>query len=234
MTAGALAPLGATHVQASDGYVPTGYGYDISWPQCGGAYPVLSRGQFGVVGITDGHAFSENPCFASEYHWASGGGYAPSIYMNVNIGSAASGPCDPSDPPCGAYNYGYAAARDAFLSAWVATNGESLNSSMWWLDVETANAWSTDPMPNWLVIRGAIDYLHQVHRIVGVYSTPYMWSSIAGSYQATGVPNWVAGANGPHDYGQCTQPSSALWPGGQVWLFQYLLPGQEFDESFAC
>src|SRR5438105_3220053 len=58
-------------------------GYSISWPQCGGAYPTAPF-DFGIVGVTNGIAFTHNPCFASEYQWASGGRFPPAVYWNVN------------------------------------------------------------------------------------------------------------------------------------------------------
>src|ERR1700674_3537920 len=49
----------------SAGYTPGSTGYDISFPQCGGAYPA---GSFGVVGVTGGYPFVHyNPCLADEY-----------------------------------------------------------------------------------------------------------------------------------------------------------------------
>src|ERR1700694_6207071 len=46
-------------------YTPGSTGYDISFPQCGGAYPA---GSFGVVGVNGGYPFVHyNPCLADEY-----------------------------------------------------------------------------------------------------------------------------------------------------------------------
>src|SRR5207247_1390297 len=62
-------------------------GYDISWPQCGGAYP--SNPAFGIVGVNKGIVFSPNPCLASEIRW--GGGAAAQLYANTgNPGPALS------------------------------------------------------------------------------------------------------------------------------------------------
>src|SRR6202521_6462862 len=46
-------------------YTPGSTGYDISYPQCGGAYPA---GAFGIVGVNGGYPFLHyNPCLADEY-----------------------------------------------------------------------------------------------------------------------------------------------------------------------
>jgi hypothetical protein len=70
----------------------TAAGNDISWPQCGKAYP--SGQAFGIVGVTGGLANNDNPCFASEFAWAQRspglpGQPAASVYVNTGNPSAA-------------------------------------------------------------------------------------------------------------------------------------------------
>src|SRR3954454_12450145 len=43
-------------------------GYDVSYPQCGGALPPSPS--FGIVGVNNGIVYSSNPCLASQYAWA--------------------------------------------------------------------------------------------------------------------------------------------------------------------
>lgn len=212
-------------------YAPSASGYDISWPQCGGPYPSLAPHQFGVVGVTGGRPFTANPCFQSEFAWASGGGVVPSIYVNLAFGLSKQGPCSAVDPACLPFDYGWNTARDAFLQAWSATSGASLDARMWWLDVETGNIWSSDTFANSMVVRGAVAYFQSVHRQVGVYSVAPMWQSIAGGYAPAGVPNWVAGASDDRDYPKCYE---ALWPGAPISMFQYLPAGAEFDGNHSC
>src|SRR5438105_15719018 len=58
-------------------YTPRSTGYDISFPQCGGAYPA---GAFGVVGVNGGYPFVHyNPCLADEYTHSS----HASLYINT-------------------------------------------------------------------------------------------------------------------------------------------------------
>src|SRR3984893_3704326 len=60
----------------SAGYTPGSTGYDISFPQCGAAYP---GGAFGVVGVNGGYPFVHyNPCLADEYS------HSPHAALEIN------------------------------------------------------------------------------------------------------------------------------------------------------
>jgi hypothetical protein len=189
-------------------------GYDISWPQCGGVLPAHPYG-FGIIGITGGKAFTTNPCLGDQVEWAGAGGSGSGAYVNLNS------PTDGSDP----YDYGVRAIRDAVAYA----DGQRIHPPMWWLDVETDNAWSPDLGANSRVIQGAIAELHRNREGVGIYSTGYQWGVIAGDY-APAVPVWLAGA--PDVATAATWCSQPGFGGGQVWMVQALV-GQ-FDNDFAC
>ena len=60
--------LAAGHGQPKSGGAASTIGNDISWPQCGGSYPTGQA--FGIVGVNDGLANTENPCLSSELAWA--------------------------------------------------------------------------------------------------------------------------------------------------------------------
>jgi len=218
------------------GTVPSGYvGADISWPQCGGGTPADRAYQFAVLGVTGGQPFTPNPCLAAQYPWAVATGY-PEFYINLQYGQTNNGPlhCGDQDTGCLAYNYGYETVEWAVQYAASATGGASNSAPMFWLDVESGNAWSSDPDQNDYVIQGAIDYVQSTMnhpRGVGVYSTSYMWGEIAGSFAPPQVPNWVAGATALNDGASCV---ASLWPGGQVFAIQYLNLDLNLDQDVGC
>lgn len=222
-------------VHAAGMYAQGETGYDISWPQCGATYPSQSY-SFGIVGVTDGRAFTLNPCLASEYTWAQGGSSATSpvaLYMNLNYPSGSTAREGATGPygscrkgsACAAQNYGWNAASYAFTQNGAAS---PVTASMWWLDIETGNTWSKNAALNADVIQGAIAYLQGQGATVGIYSTAYQWKTIAGGY-APVAPNWVAGASAANPAALCSSP---LYSGGSVWLTQYV--GPTFDTDYSC
>jgi len=227
---------------------PASTGYDISWPQCGSSFP--SGGAFGIVGVTDGLAFSANPCLSAEYAWATTSTriYTPGLYINTGNPEQASSnwpgragvgprPCsttdlkDPSNVNC-AYNYGYNAATDALTVA--TTNvGGAAQTLPWWLDVEIGNSWNGSLAANSSTVQGYIDY-QRGHSTgtVGIYSTGSQWGQITGGYTVPSAPDWLAGASSVTDARNlCNSPTSSF-SGGPVQLVQY--PNGNFDGNYVC
>jgi len=179
-------------------------GHDVSTPQCGRTLPDV--GAFGIVGVNGGRAFSENPCFATEYEWAKRRPAAPGVYINTGNPAPrsdfywpASGSRDPAlcrdatstrDPGC-SYDYGWHAAAKALAVADRVDPG--LRNRTWWLDVETANSWNGDGTANAADLQGAVDLLRSkgVAR-VGLYSTAYQWRAITGGYAASSAATYRA------------------------------------------
>ncbi len=228
----ATLPITVTPADAA----PAARGYDVSWPQCVGGLPA-APGSVMIVGATGGRPFTENPCFADEYAWASRQGIQPALYLNLDYprGSGAargqSGPrgaCLPHDETCRAYNYG----ANAAIYAEQLARSHGIVPSTWWLDVETANYWSPNPALNAQVIQGAVDALRSRGRTVGLYSVAFMWERIAGSY-APGLPNWVAQTNpGLPPRAYCS-PSHAFG-GGVVSMVQSWDAVQKLDLDLLC
>jgi len=200
-------------------------GYDISWPQCPSSFP--SGGTFGIVGVTNGLAFSANPCLSAEYAWASSRPHAAGLYLNTGnpetassnwAGRAGNGPrrcnttdlADPSNVNC-AYNYGWKAATDA-LGVATAGVGTAAQTLSWWLDVEIANSWNGTKAANSSTVQGYIDYLRsQGTGTVGIYSTGYQWAQITGGYT---VPSSDGRGRGFDDQGRRSTPAAPDWLAG--------------------
>lgn len=230
-------------------------GYDISWPQCGRAYP--SHPAFGIVGVNAGIVFSANPCLQSELAWA--GGATGQLYANTANpgptlsthwpdGQASPAACNPTgssllsdrDTWACAYDYGYNAAADSYNDAVLAFGKLGLSpatpaGSAWWFDVETSNSWRTDVTLNVAALQGAILYLNLVgvaNTRIGFYSTQYQWNQITGGPATSFVAfkSWVAGASSAR--GASAKCVGSGFTGGGVALAQY--PSGGFDADLRC
>ncbi len=216
-------------VGAGPPYAHGAYGYDISWPQCGGTYPPPAP--VAVVGVNGGSAFSTNPCFSSEAAW---GGGNLSVYVNLNSpqGSNASewghgpaGNCALGDLNCESFNYGFNTAEASIQSAFVAGHG----SRTWWLDIETGNYWTSDTQANDQVIAGALTAIQGSGYSAAIYSTNYQWGQIAGIYVPS-VPVWYpTGVATSTPFHWCSTRSFA---GGPVYLVQDAAGA--FDGDYSC
>lgn len=232
--------LASGSAQARSRSTATATGYDVSYPQCNTRLP--SNPSFAIVGVNNGRPWNDNPCLASEYQWArtSTSGRPVAFYMNTaNPGTLSSHwgtpatprtDCNPlmSDDVNCAYDYGWNAAAEAM--AW-ATSQAGSATGPWWLDVETANSWSSDTTTNTADLQGSIDYLSEHGATsVGVYSTASQWNVITGAPQGfSTTPNWVpGGANAKQAPSLC----GSSFTGGPVELVQY--PAGKLDGDVAC
>jgi len=231
-TALVLAPATAALAARNTG---PALGYDVSYPQCNG--PLPAKPDFGIIGVSDGLALTDNACLAAQYAWAKAAPTTPSFYMNTgNPGTASTrvdwynqtGPqaCSTAAPAGCAYDYGYNAAAHAFGYAQSQTGAAAAGG--WWLDVETGNSWSADRSLNVADLTGSVDFLRSRSVAVGVYSTGYQWSQITGGVSMA-VSNWVAGAGNAR---QAAAMCSASFTGGRVRFVQY--PSGGFDADYAC
>jgi len=200
-------------------------GYAISWPQCGAGFPDEPF-DFGIIGVTNGEAFTRNPCFADEYRWAKRGAYHPSIYMNTGyIAVEAAFPECGTDDACRAYRYGWTAARNAYTYA---ATVDAI-APVWWLDVQIVSDWSEQPALNAQSIRGAGDFLASRGIRVGISSTAFQWSEVAGNAQH-GLPVWDASALDA-DMAAVFCAEGKDFGGGDTELIAYVA---EFETVLAC
>jgi hypothetical protein len=222
-------------------------GFDLSYPECGGAVP--SPIAFGIVGVNGGRAFTPNPCLASEYVWALSAGSPTQPHLSFYLNTGNPGPdssthwplagtqrpraCDGTASDACAYDYGWFAAQDSVDRARLVAGGLATQVP-WWLDVEVENSWSSNQMNNSADLQGAVDALRANGiGLVGVYSLAAEWEQLIGfgpqNTPFAQLPNWRPGA---------TQPSEAgLWcertvTGGHVQYVQY--PLGQLDANSPC
>jgi hypothetical protein len=228
-------------------------GYDISYPQCPSSFP--SAPAFGIVGVNGGLAYAANPCLSAEYRWALTSTSASQPHVSFYLNTGNPGPtasthwpaagttnpqmCDGSWSPACAYDYGWNAALDSFSKAAAGSSSTAAQTAPWWLDVETANSWSTtDLATNRADLQGAVAALRSVGvSSIGIYSTSSMWSQITGASTPSSslnapfstLPNWVPGAR---SLKQAPAFCSRTFAGGKVALAQY--PSNGFDADYVC
>lgn len=203
-------------------------GVDVSWPNCNASAP--TKAAFGIVGVTGGLGFSQNPCLVKQAGWFKN----MSLYVNTGYPGQYRGldfqnypkSCSSSDLNCLAYNYGYNAGQYALNHA----NVQGIVSATWWLDVETENSWTSDVIQNRNSLQGEADALKNGGVVtIGVYSTTYQWQTITGGWQ-NGLPNWGATTwtTAKQAAKYCTGHN---FNGGQTWLIQFR---GKLDQDVAC
>jgi hypothetical protein len=130
---------------------------------------------------------------------------------------------------CG-YNWGWNNA----LQSVAMVHQHGLAPTMWWLDVETDEGWSSsDAAVNAQIIQGMVAALQSQGLTVGIYCTNYQWGYITGGYQIPGVATWIAGAGNLYTgtysaLAFCTQ-SGFNFAGGVPWQVQYGYTGSGYD-----
>jgi hypothetical protein len=212
-------------------YVAGSTGVDISWPKANCRVPTRFLRAWAIVGVNGGLDFTANPCLRAEVARVS----TVTLYANTGYPGFAYGQrfatsprdCHSNSPTCLAYNYGYAAGM--YTVEYAASQG--IHGTMWWLDVETDNSWTTDPLANRAEIAGeaaAIQHSTVIARI-GIYSYPGQWDLITDNW-TNGLPNWVATGSLERTVAQafCRDEN---FTGGSTWLTQYTV---RLDEDYVC
>jgi hypothetical protein len=222
-------------------------GYDISYPQCGGAYP--SNPAFGIVGVNGGRVFSVNPCLASQLAWA--GDAAAEVYINTGNpgpelssfwprGQTAPRVCDAANPDTAdcAFDYGWNAAAHSYSTLEAAYAARAItvspSATVWWLDVETSNSWRDDTSLNVAALEGEVAYLRSrgVTRL-GFYSTTQQWGVITGGTKVFAPsPSWGAGARSERIAKSLCSSTTTSFTGGPLVMVQYPYAG--FDADIRC
>ena len=255
--AAAFLMVGATAAQAKPhgGSSPTGY--DVSYPQCGGALP--TNVSFGMVGVNDGIVYSANPCLgagdgSSELAWGERYEAVPILYANTAdpgpalsshwpSGQATPEVCDASQPDsrgC-SYDYGWKAAADSYrdaVNAYISLGQLPVSAAQtpqpneWWLDVESANSWESNTSNNISALEGEVAYLQsQGVTAIGFYANANDWQTITGGTSAfSGLPSWHPGGGSQRTASSFCGTSGVT--GGPTRYSQYASGG--FDADMRC
>lgn len=239
-------------------FVPTGDGWDISWPQCTTRGSTESRlpdgGAFAVVGLTRSAPFTDNECFAAQWRWASSLPGEPSVYLNIDAPGVRDTPggrvwtevCGTGTPTseC-AKKYGQRLAAYALQRLPTAPNG---GKPVVWMDVEgpyepRGPFWQAGYAGavgvNRAVYIGAVDDLRDAGYRVGLYtdrssSSSNDWRDIMGGFRLTQTQNWIFRAPTADPAPLCNNSESPT--DGLVVMVQ-IQPeqsGQEYDVNHLC
>ena len=189
--------------------VPAGVrGADISWPNCPTGMGVPGRrtkglplptakAQYIVIGLTNGRAFTRNPCLAQHLEVARTRDLPVSAYTMLSYPNAAeraahgtSGPFGTATYPDRIANVGYAQA--AFALDTMAAAG--FPSPFVWIDVEprAERRWSRVVANNQALIRGALQAATDRGIGSGIYTYALAWRQITGG-MILDVPLWAPG-----------------------------------------
>lgn len=132
------------------------------------------------------------------------------------------------DQACG-WEYGYERA-----SADVRFVGSA--SGKWWLDIETANSWTSDMAKNQASLEGMVYALKQAGAAVGIYSSSGSWSSLFGPVVASSplysLNEWRPGAK-TLSRAQSNCALASFEGKGAVVITQYVSTNLDYDYSCA-
>ena len=227
------APSVAPSIDVPDIRVPPSFdrlvtGGDVSWPQCPKGMGIpgkrslgipmpLPSAEFVILGLTNGPAFTPNPCLADQVQWVKdrhlmASAYAVNSYPDDETLAehGSEGPYDGSTRLGALKNVGYQQAMYNIATMQAA----GLTTPTVWLDVEPVPIfeWSADKVANAAVVEGAARGYTDAGYQIGTYSTPLLWDTVVGDFTLGGVPEWRAAGQ--------TSMEEALSRCGPDWSFQ--------------
>ena len=214
-------PVPVPVIPSADPFQPGARGHDVSFPNCRQALPGSG---FLVVGVNGGQPFTANRCLRTQAARARKLGRAPfSVYLNTSYAPKLLRRTTPACRRLGAAQDVAVATQRAYAlgcseaASALALIGAANRPSLYWLDVERSNPWSTNHGLNVATIRGLVDYLlaQQPKPLVGVYSSSSWWRRITGSWRSLALPEWI-----PTGVGSGTTACSRNFANGPVWLSQ--------------
>ncbi|WP_148046696.1 hypothetical protein [Nocardioides pocheonensis] len=218
-------------------------GRDIGWPQCpsdvgfrghnGLGQPLPDAGvEFVVIGLTNGRAFTPNPCIDLHLSWVRSHHAQAAAYAFATYPTRAQlrryrhhGPYDGRRHLGALANVGHATAdfnvrlmrQHGFVTPHV------------WLDLEPSSSrpWSHRRSWNRAVVRGWVRGYRDAGYTVGFYSTTHLFDEIVGRLRLR-LPEWrTAGPVSPRSALHMCRSSS--FQGGPAVLAQWWTAHRDFD-----
>jgi hypothetical protein len=230
----AIADLAAGTAATASPHTPPGtsvYGGDISWPNCprgmgtperrSQGLPMPTAGaRFVVVGLTNGPAFSPNPCLRKQVAWAKARHLWIAAYSVVSYPDSARLARYGGTGPLTRRLQRVGAAQAAFNLNTMRKAG--LRVPLVWVDVEHVRgwAWSPDSRNNNALLNGMFAAHTAAGIRNGVYSYRYGWKEITGGRALPGVPVWATSGSNTRA-SAAARCSSRSFSGGPVLLAQW-------------
>lgn len=222
-------------------------GGDVSWPQCpkGMGIPQkkslgipmpLPTAKFVIIGLTNGPAFTPNPCLADQVQWVRdrhlmAAAYAVTSYPDDRTLARYrnDGPFDGSTQLGALANVGYQQARYNVANM----RRAGLLSPVVWIDVEPVSLfeWSNDPVANSAVVRGVARGYTDLGYRIGTYSTQALWSTVVGDLRL-GLPEWRAAGQTSRAEALRRCGPARMYQGGPGVLSQWVEDNR--DQNITC
>jgi hypothetical protein len=200
---------GPTPVTAAPAAVPPGIrGADLSWPNCPKGMGVPGRrsqglplpwasAQFWIIGLTNGRAFTRNPCLPAQIAAARARGVQAAAYTMLSYPNAAERRAHGWSGPFGTATYADRIANVGYAQASYALDtmaAAGLAAPLVWIDVEPRRErrWSRTVANNQALITGALRAAADRGVGSGIYTYARAWRQITGGMQLD-VPLWAPG-----------------------------------------
>ena len=219
-------------------------GGDVSWPQCpkGMGIPEkrtlglpmpLDSAKFVVIGLTNGPAFTPNPCLADQVQWVKERHLLASAYAVNSYPEARTlqqyrtkGPFDGGTKLGALSNVGYQQARYNIANL----RRAGLTTPTIWLDVEPVPifVWSQDTTANAAVVRGAARGYTDAGYRIGAYSTQALWQTVVGDLRL-GIPEWRAAGQTSREEALRRCGPDRMFQGGKSVISQWVGAGRDLN-----
>lgn len=183
-------------------------GGDLSWPQCPKGMGIPGRrtqgqplpwntAKYWIFGLTNGRAWTKNPCLAWQLKAAKKRGVLASAYTMLSYPNKAERAKYSTKGPFGTSTYANKIANTGYSQTIYALNtmkAAGLKSPFVWIDVEPRSdrAYSATDSRNRALIKGALRAIADRGLNAGIYTYANAWNDITSGMQID-VPLWAPG-----------------------------------------